>query len=162
VSRSGSLLSDQPGSGISVEILTLRGRSRAAACVCTSRFSSLGKAARFCSPSPYLDMRRQRACQTGKIGMARHAKEPQHVCSDPPVEKRIVRGKGHHTHTLTGPPGRGTRKSEVASEASFGEDLDLIPELLMGDDAGQEDERHAISRPGPYKSPTGWLWTSAH
>lgn len=44
--------SEQPDSGIPVSTLSVRGRSRAAACVCTSHLSSLGQAAAWCRLRP--------------------------------------------------------------------------------------------------------------
>lgn len=48
----GLFPSKQPDSGISVLTLSVRGRSRAAACVCTLHLSSLGQAAAWCRLRP--------------------------------------------------------------------------------------------------------------
>lgn len=48
----GLFPSKQPDSGIPVSTLSVRGRSRAAACVCTSHLSSLGQAAAWCRLRP--------------------------------------------------------------------------------------------------------------
>lgn len=108
VSSSGSLPSDQTDRtdrGISVVILAVRGRSRTAAFVrirphLTLILSGLSSAVvqPFSVGCP--DMHRQRAARGAKWAQLRAAKEPQHVCFDPPVENRIVRRKGYHTHAL--------------------------------------------------------------
>lgn len=121
--RSGALPSDQPGSGISVSILSVRGRSRCAACVLHLTLVLSGPSSGVVQTVPYPDMGRRRcAARRGKFGIERHAKEPQHVCSDPSrreqdlEEKKAPRTLHRLCFANTGP---GTRKSGVAGLGSF-------------------------------------------